>query len=90
MLHYMVKSPARPRERAMSGPKSEKVGCLYTPDTVLASAAMNFFESARLGRVEVQVRPSRKRGYREPERSVLEVREHRKRRCQPFAGRHHL
>ncbi|ESY90974.1 hypothetical protein X738_26520 [Mesorhizobium sp. LNHC209A00] len=43
VLHYMVKSPARPRERAMSGPKSEKVGCLYTPDTVLASTAVNLF-----------------------------------------------
>jgi len=29
-------------------------------------------------------------GTREPERSVLKVREHRKRRYQPLADRHHL
>jgi hypothetical protein len=29
-------------------------------------------------------------GFREPERSVHFVREHRKRRRLPFAGRHHL
>ncbi|SIT54372.1 hypothetical protein BQ8794_150054 [Mesorhizobium prunaredense] len=46
----------------------------------------------RLGRVGVEDgrEATKLGGFREPERSVLKVREHRKRRKLPFAGRHHL
>ncbi|TPJ28665.1 hypothetical protein FJ418_26525 [Mesorhizobium sp. B2-8-3] len=47
---------------------------------------------AFLGCVEIQVRPSRERWFPRTgaERTLLKVREHRKRRKPSFAGRHHL
>ncbi|CAH2403968.1 conserved hypothetical protein [Mesorhizobium escarrei] len=47
------------------------------------------FRSGRAG-VEDGREATKMAFFREPERSVLEVREHWKRRKPPFAGRHHL
>ena len=45
---------------------------------------------SRAPTARIQVRPSRKWWFREPVQSLLQVREYRKRRKPPFAGRPHL